>query len=62
MVARLADGTWSAPSAIGTGGAGFGGQIGFEITDFVFITLCRIVAIVYNCRRRPVDEGDEDEV
>lgn len=37
VVARLADGTWSAPSAIGTGGAGFGGQIGFEITDFVFI-------------------------
>ncbi|KAH6679662.1 hypothetical protein B0J14DRAFT_614783 [Halenospora varia] len=37
VVARLADGTWSAPSAIGTGGAGVGGQIGFEITDFVFI-------------------------
>ena len=37
MVARLADGTWSAPSAIATGGAGFGGQIGFELTDFVFI-------------------------
>jgi hypothetical protein len=36
-VARLSDGTWSAPSAIGTGGAGFGGQIGFELTDFVFI-------------------------
>lgn len=37
VIARLADGTWSAPSAIGTGGAGFGGQIGFELTDFVFI-------------------------
>jgi len=37
VVARLSDGTWSAPSAIGTGGAGFGGQIGFELTDFVFI-------------------------
>jgi lipid-binding SYLF domain-containing protein len=37
VVARMADGTWSAPSAIGTGGAGFGGQIGFELTDFVFI-------------------------
>jgi hypothetical protein len=36
-VARLSDGSWSAPSAIGTGGAGFGGQIGFELTDFVFI-------------------------
>lgn len=37
MVARLPDGTWSAPSALATGGAGFGGQIGFELTDFVFI-------------------------
>jgi lipid-binding SYLF domain-containing protein len=37
VVARLDDGTWSAPSAIGTVGGGFGGQIGFELTDFVFI-------------------------
>lgn len=37
VVARLPDGSWSAPSAIATGGAGFGGQIGLEITDFVFI-------------------------
>ncbi|KAK6441664.1 hypothetical protein LTR95_002111 [Oleoguttula sp. CCFEE 5521] len=37
VVARLGDGSWSAPSAIGTAGAGFGGQIGFELTDFVFI-------------------------
>ena len=26
-----------APSTIATGGDGFGGQIGFEVTDFVFI-------------------------
>ena len=37
VVARLADGGWSAPSAIGTVGGGFGGQIGFELTDFVFV-------------------------
>lgn len=37
VVARLTDGTWSAPTAIGTLGGGFGGQIGFELTDFVFI-------------------------
>ena len=36
-MARLADGSWSTPSAIGIGGAGFGGQAGFEITDFVFV-------------------------
>lgn len=37
VVARLSDGTWSAPSAMAVGGGGFGGQIGFELTDFVFI-------------------------
>lgn len=37
VIARLSDGSWSAPSAIATAGAGFGGQIGFELTDFVFI-------------------------
>ncbi|KAF9576464.1 hypothetical protein BGW38_008147, partial [Lunasporangiospora selenospora] len=37
VVARLDDGTWSAPSAIGTGGMGFGGQIGAELTDFVIV-------------------------
>jgi len=37
VVARLEDGTWSAPSAIGTGGMGFGGQIGAEMTDFVMV-------------------------
>ncbi|KAF4461660.1 SH3 domain-containing [Fusarium albosuccineum] len=37
VVARLPDGSWSAPSAIATAGAGVGGQIGFELTDFVFI-------------------------
>ncbi|KAI9726684.1 MAG: hypothetical protein M1834_008949 [Cirrosporium novae-zelandiae] len=37
VIARLSGGSWSAPSAIATAGAGFGGQIGFEVTDFVFI-------------------------
>jgi lipid-binding SYLF domain-containing protein len=37
VVARRANGAWSAPSAIGTFGAGVGGQLGFEFTDFVFI-------------------------
>lgn len=37
VVARKADGSWSAPSAIATAGAGFGGQIGAELTDFVMI-------------------------
>ncbi|RYP53144.1 hypothetical protein DL768_001818 [Monosporascus sp. mg162] len=37
VVARLPNGGWSAPSAIMTAGGGVGGQIGFELTDFVFI-------------------------
>ncbi|KAJ2960823.1 hypothetical protein NQZ79_g3867 [Umbelopsis isabellina] len=37
VVARLPDGSWSAPSAIATAGAGAGGQIGAELTDFVIV-------------------------
>ncbi|KDQ20379.1 hypothetical protein BOTBODRAFT_26380 [Botryobasidium botryosum FD-172 SS1] len=37
VIARLDDGSWSAPSAIGTAGMGFGGQLGAEITDFLII-------------------------
>ncbi|MGO9017180.1 MAG: YSC84-related protein [Syntrophobacteraceae bacterium] len=36
VVARTGKG-WSGPSAIGTGGAGFGFQIGAEQTDFIFV-------------------------
>lgn len=36
VVARTADG-WSGPSFIGTGGAGWGLQIGAEVTDFVIV-------------------------
>lgn len=37
LIARLPDGTWSSPSCIGLAGAGVGGQIGLELTDFVMI-------------------------
>lgn len=37
IVARLPDGTWSAPSAMAMGGIGLGTQLGFEMTDFVFV-------------------------
>ncbi len=36
VVARLKNG-WTGPSAIGTGGAGFGFQIGAEVTEFVMV-------------------------
>ncbi|WVQ81469.1 hypothetical protein IAT38_003593 [Cryptococcus sp. DSM 104549] len=37
VIARLDDGSWSPPSAIGTGGLGFGGQAGAEVTDFLIV-------------------------
>ncbi|THH11770.1 hypothetical protein EW145_g431 [Phellinidium pouzarii] len=37
VIARLNDGTWSAPSAIGTAGLGVGGQAGAEMTDFLIV-------------------------
>lgn len=37
IVARLPDGTWSAPSAMAMGGIGVGTQLDFEMTDFVFV-------------------------
>lgn len=36
VVARTGRG-WSGPSFIGTGGAGWGAQIGAQVTDFVFV-------------------------
>ena len=33
VIARLDDGTWSAPSCIATGGVGFGLQIGADLSE-----------------------------
>jgi lipid-binding SYLF domain-containing protein len=37
VIARLPDGSWSAPSCIGTAGVGWGLQVGADITDFVIV-------------------------
>jgi SH3 domain-containing YSC84-like protein 1 len=37
VIARLPDGSWSAPSCIATGGLGWGPSIGADITDFVIV-------------------------
>ncbi|KAL5495570.1 hypothetical protein ACEPAI_1033 [Sanghuangporus weigelae] len=37
VIARLEDGSWSAPSAIGSAGLGVGGQAGAEVTDFLVV-------------------------
>jgi SH3 domain-containing YSC84-like protein 1 len=37
VVSRLGKSSWSGPSAIGTGGAGFGFQVGAAVTEFVII-------------------------
>lgn len=36
-MARLPDGSWSTPSAVAIAGTGIGSQVGFELTDFVFV-------------------------
>ncbi|KAI6032070.1 hypothetical protein BKA83DRAFT_4209575 [Pisolithus microcarpus] len=37
VIAKLGDGNWSAPSAIGCAGLGVGGQLGAELTDFLIV-------------------------
>lgn len=37
VIAKQRDGSWSAPSAIGLLGLGWGAQIGAELTDFVLL-------------------------
>jgi len=37
VIAKLEDGSWSAPSAIGCAGLGVGGQAGAEMTDFLVV-------------------------
>ncbi|KAM0751987.1 DUF500-domain-containing protein [Meredithblackwellia eburnea MCA 4105] len=37
VIARLPDGSWSAPSCIATGGVGFGLQIGADLSEFVVV-------------------------
>jgi lipid-binding SYLF domain-containing protein len=37
VVARLPDGSWSAPSCIATGGVGFGLQVGADLSEFVVV-------------------------
>jgi lipid-binding SYLF domain-containing protein len=37
VVARTDDGSWTGPSAIATAGAGFGLQIGAQVTDFIIV-------------------------
>jgi len=37
VIARLPDGSWSAPSCIATGGVGWGLQVGADLTDFVVV-------------------------
>ncbi|EIW86370.1 DUF500-domain-containing protein [Coniophora puteana RWD-64-598 SS2] len=37
VIAKLGDGSWSAPSAIGVAGLGVGGQLGAELTEFLVV-------------------------
>lgn len=40
---------WSAPSAIGTAGVGFGGQAGAEVTDFLVVLNSKSVSVHASC-------------
>jgi len=37
VIARLEDGSWSAPSCLATGGVGFGLQVGADYSEFVVV-------------------------
>lgn len=50
VVARRSDGSWSAPSAILSGGLGWGAQIGGELMDFI-IVLHDLKAVKTFCSR-----------
>ncbi|KAI0251937.1 hypothetical protein BJV78DRAFT_1207875 [Lactifluus subvellereus] len=45
VIARLDNGSWSAPSAIGLAGVGVGGQAGAEMTDFLIVLNSRSVGL-----------------
>jgi lipid-binding SYLF domain-containing protein len=51
VIARTGNG-WSGPSFIGTGGAGWGLQIGAQVTDFVFVLNKRRLASLFARRKR----------
>lgn len=44
---------WSAPSAIGTGGLGFGGQAGAELTEFIIVLNSKVRWPLSNLPHRP---------
>lgn len=58
VISRLPDGRWSAPSAIGTAGVGWGAQIGGELTDFVIILNNRRAVDAF-CSKGQINMGAE---
>ena len=47
VIARLPAGSWSGPSAIATGGGGFGFQIGGQVTEFIIILNTRAAVTAF---------------
>ena len=58
VIARTPNGSWSAPSAIGAGGAGWGFQIGTEVTDMVMVLSDR-EAVQAFCSEAQLSMGTE---
>ncbi|OQS05939.1 hypothetical protein THRCLA_01978 [Thraustotheca clavata] len=58
VIAKLPDGSWSAPSAIATAGIGWGAQIGGGVTDFVIILNTRSAVDTF-CAQGQINMGAE---
>jgi lipid-binding SYLF domain-containing protein len=58
VIARLGDGTWSAPSAIAVSGVGWGFQAGGELTD-VMLVLTTTGAVDAFCSNAQISVGTE---
>ncbi|SCV72497.1 BQ2448_4034 [Microbotryum intermedium] len=46
VIARLPDGSWSAPSACGTAGGGVGFQVGVEMAEFIIILKAAVASFM----------------
>lgn len=57
VIAKTPEGEWSAPSAIGTFGIGWGALVGADITDFVFLLTERDALEVFSGQRSQVALG-----
>jgi lipid-binding SYLF domain-containing protein len=61
VIAKLDDGSWSAPSAIATFGVGWGAQVGAQVTNYVLV-LSTVAAVNAFTGRGQLSLGAEIDV